>query len=66
LANCRPADAVLDGEVVAHCEAGLPDFHRTLSSAGQRTACLLAFDLLAVDGEDLRPLPPVPGDLIGF
>ena len=50
-------EAVLDGEAVAHCEAGLPDFHRTLSSAGQRTACLLAFDLLAVDGEDLRTLP---------
>jgi bifunctional non-homologous end joining protein LigD len=52
-----PADVVLDGEAVAHCDAGLPDFHRTLSSVGQRTACLLAFDLLAVDGEDLRPLP---------
>jgi bifunctional non-homologous end joining protein LigD len=53
-----PVDgAVLDGEAVAHCEAGLPDFPRTLSSVGQREACLLAFDLLAIDGEDLRTLP---------
>jgi bifunctional non-homologous end joining protein LigD len=52
-----PVDLVLDGEAVAHCEAGLPDFHRTLSREGQRTACLLAFDLLVIDGEDLRALP---------
>jgi bifunctional non-homologous end joining protein LigD len=52
-----PSDVVLDGEAVAHCDQGLPDFHRTLSAAGQRQACLHAFDLLSVDGEDLRPLP---------
>src|SRR3954463_7843701 len=33
--------AVFDGEAVAHCENGLPDFHRTLSTAGQQEACLL-------------------------
>src|SRR4051812_12289355 len=27
-----------------------------IGRAGQREACLLAFDLLAMDGEDLRPL----------
>jgi len=42
--------AVLDGEAVAHCENGLPDFHRTLSAAGQREACLLGFDLLGGRG----------------
>src|SRR3954451_15398155 len=52
-----PADVLIDGGAVTHCENGLPDFPRTLSAAGQREACLLAFDLLAVDGEDLRPLP---------
>src|SRR3954468_11248316 len=30
--------AVLDGEAVAHCENGLPDFHRTLSNVGQQEA----------------------------
>src|SRR3954466_4102315 len=55
--SLKVRSAVLDGEAVAHCEKGLPDFHRTLSSAGQQEACLLAFDLLAVDGEDLRLLP---------
>src|SRR4051812_924085 len=52
-----PADVLIDGEAVAQCENGLPEFHPTLSAAGQREACLLAFDLLWVDGEDLRPLP---------
>src|SRR3954469_15460287 len=55
--SLKVRSAVLDGEAVAHCEKGLPDFHRTLSTAGQQEACLLAFDLLAVDGEDLRLLP---------
>jgi ATP-dependent DNA ligase len=30
-----PGDAVLDGETVAHCADGLPDFHRALSREGQ-------------------------------
>jgi ATP dependent DNA ligase domain len=42
-------DVIIDGEAVAHCEKGLPDFHRTLSAAGQREACLLAFEVLAMD-----------------
>jgi ATP-dependent DNA ligase len=41
-----PADFVLDGEAVAHCSEGLPDFHGLLGRDGQRTACLYAFDLL--------------------
>jgi bifunctional non-homologous end joining protein LigD len=48
---------VLDGEAVAHCSAGLPDFNRTLTADGQRQACLYAFDLLMLAGEDPRPLP---------
>jgi bifunctional non-homologous end joining protein LigD len=48
---------VLDGEAVAHCPQGLPDFNRTLTSEGQRQACLYAFDVLIVAGEDLRPMP---------
>jgi bifunctional non-homologous end joining protein LigD len=49
-------DLVLDGEAVAHCVEGLPDFGRLLGD-GKATACLYAFDLLEIGGEDLRPLP---------
>lgn len=53
-----PADRfVLDGEALAHCPKGLPDFHQTLSVEGQRTACLIAYDLLEVASEDQRLLP---------
>jgi ATP-dependent DNA ligase len=52
----RVDEAVLDGEAVAHCVDGLPDFHRLLGD-GKATACLYAFDLLEVYGEDLRSLP---------
>jgi ATP-dependent DNA ligase len=51
-------ELVLDGEAVAHCVDGLPDFNRLLGD-GKATACLYAFDLLVIDGEDLRPLPLV-------
>jgi bifunctional non-homologous end joining protein LigD len=51
-------DLVLDGEAVAHCVDGMPDFHRLLGD-GKVTACLYAFDLLEIDGEDLRSLPLV-------
>jgi bifunctional non-homologous end joining protein LigD len=47
---------VIDGEAVAHCPQGLPDFHGLLGD-GAAGACLFAFDLLSIDGEDLRRLP---------
>src|SRR5215217_8107898 len=50
------ARIVLDGEAVAHCREGLPDFHALLSRSGAATACLFAFDLLHVGGDDLRRL----------
>ncbi len=52
--------AVLDGETVATDGNGVPDFGalqtriRTKSTVG---LCYVLFDLLALDGEDLRPLP---------
>jgi ATP-dependent DNA ligase len=49
-------DLVLDGEAVAHCVDGLPDFHRLLGD-GKATACLYAFDVLEIGGEDLRLRP---------
>ena len=51
-----PTDFVLDGEAVAHCSEGLPDFHGLLGREGKRTACLYAFDLLHLRATDLRPV----------
>jgi bifunctional non-homologous end joining protein LigD len=45
---------MLDGEAVAHCLDGLPDFHRLLSGDGQANACLYAFDLIWLEAQDLR------------
>jgi len=50
-------ELVIDGEACAHCPDGLPDFHGLRSEDGSASACLFAFDLLRVDGLDLRPLP---------
>jgi ATP-dependent DNA ligase len=47
---------VLDGEAVAHGPDGLPDFLRLLSG-DCANACFFAFDMLMLDGDDLRPLP---------
>jgi bifunctional non-homologous end joining protein LigD len=48
------ARIVQDGEAVAHCPKGLPDFHALLGRQGCVTACLYAFDLLLAGDEDLR------------
>jgi bifunctional non-homologous end joining protein LigD len=56
----RLPDAVLDGELVATDEAGMPDFPALQSAVLRRaTAGLVfyAFDLLARGGEDLRARP---------
>jgi bifunctional non-homologous end joining protein LigD len=50
-----PGDFVIGGEAVAHCEAGLPDFHRLMGRDGQASACLYAFALLHLGRGDLRP-----------
>ena len=56
-AALRVEEIVLDGEAMAHCKDGLPDFHGLRSEDGGAAACLFAFDLLRLNGEDLRPLP---------
>ena len=48
---------VLDGEAVAHCPEGLPAFHRLLSRNGGRDACLYVWDVLEIEGENVRALP---------
>jgi ATP-dependent DNA ligase len=45
---------ILDGEAVAHCAQGLPNFHGLRSKDGAASACLFAFDLLMIEGEDIR------------
>lgn len=51
--------ALIDGEIVALDAAGNPDFSalQEAISAGGRGLNLFAFDLLHLDGEDLRALP---------
>ena len=49
---------VLDGEACACDESGWPDFNALLGGgAACATACFHAFDLLQLDGVDLRHLP---------
>jgi bifunctional non-homologous end joining protein LigD len=55
LGRIAAGDAVLDGELVAFDARGVPRFER-LHDAGAGTA-LVAFDLLRLDGEDLRGRP---------
>jgi bifunctional non-homologous end joining protein LigD len=52
----RPS--VIDGEIVASNATGIPDFWRLfLRSAKPNELHVWAFDLLALDGKDLRKLP---------
>ena len=52
--------AILDGEAVVFNDAGVPDFHALRSEFGRAEAsriAFMAFDLLHLDGEDLRGKP---------
>ena len=45
---------VLDGEACAHDRSGWPDFHALLGGGEAcEGACLFAFDLIELDGEEL-------------
>jgi ATP-dependent DNA ligase len=48
---------ILDGEAVCQDEDGSSDFHALSGPQGCARATLWAFDLLALDGDDLRALP---------
>jgi bifunctional non-homologous end joining protein LigD len=59
IAELDARDAILDGEVVATDDKGVSDFHalrRQLGAAHPRLVYQV-FDLLWLDGTDLRPLP---------
>jgi bifunctional non-homologous end joining protein LigD len=61
LAALPVTSATLDGEGVVVDEHGLTDFERLRSAlagrTGSRAVFLYAFDVLALDGEDMRPHP---------
>jgi bifunctional non-homologous end joining protein LigD len=48
--------AIVDAELTACDENGLPDFAALLRNDADYL-CVWAFDLLAINGKDLRPLP---------
>ncbi|GGH24646.1 hypothetical protein GCM10007036_31200 [Alsobacter metallidurans] len=50
---------VLDGEAVVQLPNGRDDFHSLRSRSGAGRAVLMAFDLLELDGQDLRSWPLV-------
>ena len=53
-----PAEnALVDGEAVAFRPDGRSDFGALRTKAGGAEACLVAFDLLGLDGEDVRQCP---------
>ena len=52
----KPQDIVLHGEAMVHCKNGLPDFFGLRSEDGGARACLFAFDLLRLDGEEFAPV----------
>jgi bifunctional non-homologous end joining protein LigD len=51
-------DAILDGEIIAADETGRPQFCDLLRHT--RTPAYVAFDVLWLNGADLRPLPLTP------
>lgn len=59
IAKLKARDAILDGEVVAVGADGVSDFHALRRQLGMASPQLRyqVFDLLWLDGEDLRPLP---------
>jgi bifunctional non-homologous end joining protein LigD len=54
-ASLEVSDAIIDGEVIAADATGRPQFYDLLRDT--RTPAYVAFDLLWLNGADLRPLP---------
>jgi bifunctional non-homologous end joining protein LigD len=60
LERLKVKSAVIDGEVVMTDKDGVSDFfalHLALARKSAPDATLMAFDVLELDGEDLRPAP---------
>jgi bifunctional non-homologous end joining protein LigD len=56
----RQKQFVIDGEAVILCVDGMPDFNALHSSKHNEEVQFCAFDVLAVDGDDLRDLKREP------
>ena len=57
LANLRTRSCIIDGEAVACDDNGLPMFDRIRYRRQDRKVFLYAFDLIELDGDDLRREP---------
>jgi bifunctional non-homologous end joining protein LigD len=57
VAALRASSATIDGEAVCRDESDLSVFEQLHSREHDNRALLYAFDLLELDGEDLRPQP---------
>jgi hypothetical protein len=57
VAELKVNSCFIDGEVVVCDAAGMPSFEMLRSRQHDRVALLYAFDLLALDGQDLRREP---------
>src|SRR5215470_6946276 len=57
VASLRCSSCLIDGEAVASDDRGVPDFKLLVRNRQYGAAQLYAFDLLELDGEDLRGEP---------
>src|SRR5262249_20051118 len=57
VSKLKVKSAVIDGEAVVCAENGVSDFKKLHSRTHDHSAIFYAFDLLELDGEDLRPRP---------
>jgi bifunctional non-homologous end joining protein LigD len=57
LARLRPRSVIIDGEAVCCDDDGRPSFDRLRQRRHEGSAFLYAFDLIALDGDDLRRDP---------
>ena len=53
----RATSALLDGEGIVYDQRGVSDFNLVHSKEYDREVSLIAFDLLELNGEDVRPQP---------
>jgi bifunctional non-homologous end joining protein LigD len=58
-ARLKVASAGIDGEACYCADGGIPDFDGLHSQAHDKHVCLMAFDLLELNGEDWRRRPLV-------
>lgn len=57
LASLPVASGVLAGEAIAEDDIGRPDFHGLRSAEGLASAIYIVWDVLELDGLDLRDMP---------